>query len=1445
MNGNEGKEMRRINLKFLVIFAISLVIAGGGGYGFWYLNSGRSASLIRELAEEKEAKGELRKAWPMFNQYLALKPSDQETRGHVAVLAADIAELDDATFTEKRRAFRQLSRLLRSQPERDDLRRRLIHVLIAQGSYALVQKQVEALYARDVVDPELQYIYANSFGALGQYDEAIDKANDLIGYIKGTIPAVFNPRQALVSDMPKAYLLFAMAYRERGEGRKDAELADQGIEKMVEFNPDSADAFHIRGRYYEEGSVEHRRKHYEKVRPSFEKCLDIDPEHIECLRSIAVLESREKQYDKSLEYLERAQKIEPKNRQLYIDQARISRESGGGEENGIAYIEKGLEALPDDPELIVELFSAHLVADQPDKARALIEVMEKLNINRESIDMAEARLLMHEGKWTLALMRFGDLRPRMLAISETSVAEIDALMALCYQNLGQWDRQLATSRRLLSNFPRSPAGLRTQGQSLMAMQKYDEAIDVFSRLQQLIGREEFFADTRLRDTYMQLLFELGKESPRYNEQLRRLQRGIYESENIEAIDKAMVEIRALIADDKNDEALAKLEGSLVEYPDSEDIQDLYLASVMKISGPGEALEYLEQVTTRSEDPWKDRPRFLAARMEWISALGGFDAVTKLKSLEPLIRKHEVEDQSSLWLSLSRAHFALSRGMQKVDHCLAEAQKLSPVSREIAELRFESALLKNSENALLQALDQTEKTFGRGSDLWTHQRARYLIWANSLETEELDWLQEVETLAATIEDIRPRWHRLHQLKGLIADLKGKTEEAIEHYQRSLEFGPMDLEIAKKLTNLLISEGRVSETQDVMDRLDVVPASMIQTQILLHALSGDNATAREWMKKINWDEVENASNWIWRGRILSFMGDQAAAQESLERAVQLDADNVNSARALIDFFAKNRPPLSTFRHLQFAENRLSESPEAQTLLADTYSRFTKYTPRLLNEHYLYRAVAADPENVNVHTKYVNFCVDNQRLDAAIAHLSGILEENKTEEKQNKPLAVWARQTLARVLSSQPNHQSFQQALGLIEANRVGGQLSQYDTRLKGFLLAQRDEPIYRQHGIRLLEMVPDRALKRREMLALAELYYMSDRWRECKDLMEQLNIQYPDDIDLLARYCEMLFERKESNSGRNWLRKLKRVAPTSLPAMRMMAIEAKLGGPIELRKFEKKMLDSLAQYGEPVPANQRVRIGKVLETAGLLGASEKQYELAAKQRPPLRFQQASYLLRHGKLEEAMSICNEMADEKNVRAICTLLFSAMTSNPQDASPAHISQLSEWLDLAKKEYPDDWKVRIQEAFVRDMQGDTTEAVALLDAMDWDKLSEYEQGMVANNRAYFNIKRGQSDELVEQDLRLAFEKLGPKIELLDTRAMALMENRQFDEAIRDLQQATLFQPRTGRYHFHLALAHQGRDDQSSAREALDLAQSIGLLPEHLNPDENSKYESLQAWLKN
>ena len=44
------------------------------------------------------------------------------------------------------------------------------------------------------------------------------------------------------------------------------------------------------------------------------------------------------------------------------------------------------------------------------------------------------------------------------------------------------------------------------------------------------------------------------------------------------------------------------------------------------------------------------------------------------------------------------------------------------------------------------------------------------------------------------------------------------------------------------------------------------------------------------------------------------------------------------------------------------------------------------------------------------------------------------------------------------------------------------------------------------------------------------------------------------------------------------------------------------------------------------------------------------------------------------------------------------------------------------------------------------------LNAMDWDKLSEFEQGMVANNRAYLNLKLGMNGDVVADDLAIAFQ---------------------------------------------------------------------------------------------
>ena len=105
--------MRRINIKFLLIMTLSVFAVVSVGAAIWYSNSDRASGVFFKRAETAEKEGDLRGAIGPYLQYLAFQSSDQETKEHAALLAVKIAELDDATYVEKRRAFRHLTRLLR------------------------------------------------------------------------------------------------------------------------------------------------------------------------------------------------------------------------------------------------------------------------------------------------------------------------------------------------------------------------------------------------------------------------------------------------------------------------------------------------------------------------------------------------------------------------------------------------------------------------------------------------------------------------------------------------------------------------------------------------------------------------------------------------------------------------------------------------------------------------------------------------------------------------------------------------------------------------------------------------------------------------------------------------------------------------------------------------------------------------------------------------------------------------------------------------------------------------------------------------------------------------------------------------------------------------------------------------------------------------------------
>ncbi len=1465
--------MQRLNLKFLVGFFLATVLICVGAYAVWAYNVKQKIAVIRQKAVAAEEEGDLKAAVRLYQQYLNYNAGDNEQLGKVAIMAADIAADPEATPADQKKAYRLLSRSLRSMPDRNDLRRKFVDVLVDRRMFSDAQKQIIELEKQNVSNDELDFLYATCSEALGEYDQALEWTASLIGYDRDRTE--FDIHLANAPQMLKAYVLFAEVLRRRGTlGRGDEILADATIEQMVVTNPKSAEAFMIRGDYLQEynmaGTVSERRKRFKLAQESMRNALSLDKNNIDVLLANADLALTEDEYELADEYLRKAQQIAPGDSRIYISRARASRRQYD-QEGVIEQLQVGLQVLPNNHEILSELFAARLDAKQNEQARAVIKKMQEAGFREESVGLAEAKLLMLEKKWPLAIQKLESLRPFMSLVSATGTTEVDSLLSKCFGVLKYFDRQLLVCSRLLSMNPRSPDGMLGRASALLELGRLSESYDAYQRLRRRIGEKEFGRNASTRDGYTRLLIARGKTDPGYLEELRQLRQGIYSAEGFEEVAKALIIARSLLMDDRNDEALESLSEELVKHSDSEQLQDLFLTILVKQKGPAAGLNYVSEALARADDPWKDRPAFLFRRAAWTRLLGGPDVLNKLMKIEEDIEKYDKADWAYLWQSMARVYYGMvPQPIDKVRRCLQHAVDLDPEDRWVVERLFELAMEENSERDMLNSLSAVADGFGKNSDLSLFLQARYQMWKYDQQAEGEVSLAGVEELISRLATIRPQWHKLLQLRGSLAAREEKIKEAIDFFKEALQLGPRDHKVAQQLVDLLLRQGRYDEAQEIVGRTVGSSSIMQRMQIITEAVSGDKQKAREALDTPEWVESEDAEKWMWRGRVLNYLDHREDAEKSFRKAMELAPEKAGAASSMIDFLIKNNRLADAYHELRDFENRMPEKGPGMQVLATYYARRQMITRiPLIAEHYIKTVIDADQESIALQNQLIAHYVANDRIGAAIGHLNAILEEKLEDDAVLDPLTIWARRSLARLLMKQIGHQPFQHALGLLEANRVDGELSHEDIRVKGLQLALRKEPAYRQLGLTFLENIPLQNLTRLEQLVLARLYFSSGRWRECRELMEKLIAQNPTKGGLLASYVEMLVEKRELLQSQRWLRKLKTSVPEndqSVPFARLEALVAELNGKKRLAASTVEDLNS--QNGKPISSERILAIAHIYEELGLYREAEEQHRRASAQDSSKRLELASYLARRGNIDESIKICSEMLNKETVREITKIAFTLGRQYGGQLTPEQSEQIIGWINYARQEHPDSPEFYIYEASFLDFVGKYAEGIEVLNRISLDQCTELEKGMIANNRADLSLKLDDNEEQLFADLEKAFEILGPQVELLDTRAMALLQKGDCSAAVRDLKEATLFYPDSGRldafwatgmhapgnvgnrvllergiYHFHLALAYQCQNEKQAARAALEAAEDLGFEESNVKPSELARYHELRSWL--
>ena len=125
--------MRKLNVKFLIVFLLVVAVIGGGVVAVLKLKSDPSAKLLAD-AREAEKAGEYDTSLEKYRGYLGFNRDDQDVLCEAALVGNHCLSEDSINDSEQALpALRLMARALRNSPRRNDIRRNLAEGLIARG----------------------------------------------------------------------------------------------------------------------------------------------------------------------------------------------------------------------------------------------------------------------------------------------------------------------------------------------------------------------------------------------------------------------------------------------------------------------------------------------------------------------------------------------------------------------------------------------------------------------------------------------------------------------------------------------------------------------------------------------------------------------------------------------------------------------------------------------------------------------------------------------------------------------------------------------------------------------------------------------------------------------------------------------------------------------------------------------------------------------------------------------------------------------------------------------------------------------------------------------------------------------------------------------------------------------------------------------------------------
>ena len=1407
--------MRRIlNVRLLLLLLGGVALLGVGVHSLHGVQVKRSARTLIRQADRAEGRGDLAKAEDYLDRYVSLRPGDLDALARYGRMLEKLAGPDPARASG---AMAVYAKVVRRDPDRDDIRRRLAELAVKRAEFADAKPHLEILRRSAPGDAELTYL-------LGQCHESA-------GRIEGDDGAVALYELARKQDPTRvdAYVRLADLLRSR---RRDKDGADRVMDArrvkdgLIAHNGRSAAAYLARAAYRRRYDVEAAGAAADVAR-----ALELAPDEVDTLLAAADSARTAGDLTRARDHLRRASRTHSDDLRVYRQLADLELQAGRPGE-AVAQLQRGVAAAPEGSPartLLTWTLAELLVqVGRPEDAAGPIQKLKEAKYADELIAYLEARVLMARGAWSEAAKTMERVRSALASRREAAGLEKSTFVLLgeCYERSGDVDRRHAAYRRAVAIALDPdplwvPARLGLAG-SLAAMGKTEEAIKEYRVIQQ---REPGVA---LLVARLRLLSEAGRpaEERRWAEveqDLEAAARALPGSAEV-----AILRAEALAAQDRPDAARDLVQKTRDEQPKLVEPW-LALAILAERRGkPDEALSLLDEAERQAGD----RVEFRLARAANWAARGGAKAAEMLAKLERDPDRFTAEDRARLWRGLAGAN-ARAGAAKQAERLWKRLASEQPEDLGTRLSLFDLALQAGDQAAAERDIAAIRRIEGEDGALWRCARAYLLIQQAERPPGGRTSLAEARSLLTQAAEKRPTWSRVVLALAKVDELDGNLEGALKSYLRAiLGLGERDPAAVRRAVELLYARQRYDQAALVLRKLQErgpISADLQRLAADVSFRTQDYGGALELARKAVSADSKDYRDLIWLAQIRSAAGgDQANQVEPLlRRAVTLKGDVPDARVALILYLAGTGQKEKAQAALREAEQKLP--PEGAALALAQCHEAVGDADRARD---LYQAaLKAKPEDVATLRAVASFHLRGGRLGDAEPLLSRIIGI-----KGAMADAAWARRLLATVMAAGGDYQRSLKAveiLGLSDDAAPGqarAEVSDEDLRTKAKVLALRPGRADRRKAISVLEGVIGREpATADDLFLLAQLYEADGDWSKSRERMLKLLSSQGKNPVLLAHYTRALLRHNRPDEARLWLAKLEEADPRSPATQEVKArvLHAQGRGAEAVTLLEAYARDH---------ADQAAPIAQLLEDLDQFPAAEAMNRtlVARSKRPEAALVLAGFLGRRGRTREALDLCDRAWDtcppEAVANASITILYGAKNDNDQH------QRVGRRLDEAIGKHPDKVSIQFDLANLRMLQGRNQDAEVIFRRVaDQNK----DTATPLNNLAWMLAVTGGRDAeaLALIDRAIAID--GARPGYLDTRALAHLAGGRAEEAIRDLEEAAVGLPKDGDILFHLAEAYLKAGKPQEAAEALERAKTLGLTRDRLHPFEQAAYRDL------